>query len=65
MCGQRQINTEIHTNGDCIEHTSKWLQCMIFIDGEEPSGGSRDSSGMSVEDFWSVHDGRWMNSDGG
>jgi len=64
MCGQRQ-NNEIHNNGDCIEHTSKWLQCMIFIDGEEPSGGSRDSSGMSVEDFWSVHDGRWMNSDGG
>jgi hypothetical protein len=44
MSGQRQINTEIYTaNGDFIEHTAEWLQCMIFIDGEEPSGGSRDS----------------------
>jgi hypothetical protein len=52
MCGQRQNkHGNIHSKRrDFIEHTSKWLQCMIFIDGEEPSGGSRDSSGVSVED---------------
>jgi hypothetical protein len=31
LCGQRQINTEIYTaNGDFIEHTAEWLQCMIL-----------------------------------
>jgi hypothetical protein len=31
MSGQRQRNTEIHTtNGDSIEHTAEWLQCLIL-----------------------------------
>jgi hypothetical protein len=31
MSGQRQRKTEIHTaNGDSIEHTVEWLQCLIL-----------------------------------